>query len=242
MKKATILDFYTTYKLYIFPLVVILSSLFLIVFIIYPQTVKLINGEALKEDIRNKSKFLESKAVALEAFDSEDLSHKVGVALSIYPVDKDFGNLLGLLQELAIKSGFSITTISFASQTGKTGTANSYGVKFEVKGSKILISNLINSIEAAPRIIRVEKVDVASRAGSRTADVSLDLKVLFSELPKAFGSADSPVPELNNEDLTFLASLERKKSVEDLPPIPSTSSGILAPTAISPRGKVNPFE
>ena len=45
MKKEDLIKFYTAYRAYIFPAGVALASIFLILFVIYPQTVKLFNNQ-----------------------------------------------------------------------------------------------------------------------------------------------------------------------------------------------------
>src|SRR3989304_7777764 len=98
MKKEILIKFYTTYRLYIFPAVVGLSSLFLIVFAIYPQVIALINNQKLFGELIDQSKFLEAKADTLESYDENDLARKVNLVIPAYPQDNDFGRILDVLQ------------------------------------------------------------------------------------------------------------------------------------------------
>ena len=100
MKKEDLLKFYAQYKLFIFPLVVGISSLILIVFVILPQTIKLVTNQGAEEELFNKSQFLEVKAQDLDNLDQEDLSRKVQYVLGVYPADKDFGNIVGIIQSV----------------------------------------------------------------------------------------------------------------------------------------------
>src|SRR3989338_8423415 len=90
MKKAEILKFYLNYRLYLFPAIVALSSLILIILVIYPVAVKLITNSKVEGEILSKSKFLETKAQALDSLDQVDLDRKVNFALGSLPTDNDF--------------------------------------------------------------------------------------------------------------------------------------------------------
>lgn len=233
MKIESLMKFYQTYRFYIFPVGVLLSSLVLIVFVIYPTSAKLISGTAVMGDIMNKSNFLETKVMALESYDEVDLSRKVGLALEVYPADRDFGNILGLLQNISANSGFSVSSISLGS-SGNAGNAENYGVKLDVKGVKTLVPALINNIENSPRLMKINRMSISILAASGTVEVSLDLGVLYSKLPQSFGAANSPLPELSQKDQDVLASL----AGVTIKALGSISQPILS----SPRGKANPFE
>ncbi|MBI2337868.1 hypothetical protein HYU95_01680 [Candidatus Daviesbacteria bacterium] len=232
MKKENIIKFYLKYRFYLFPAAVFLSSLFLIIFAIYPQTVKLINNQKVAGDLTNKSKLLEAKVFALESYDKEDLSQKVGVALAVLPADKDFLDVLGLLQEQAVQSGFSITSVALGNTSNKAGSASSYTVKLEMKGSKVLFQGLLDKLENSSRLTKVGSIDIISRQTTQSIDTSLEVDVLYSQLPKDFEKVDSPLPELSKEDEDLIASLIKN------------STTISKPEEIqqTPRGKSNPFE
>lgn len=228
--KKEIIKLYSEYKLYAFPIVVALSSLFLIVFAIYPQTVKLIDGQSLASELVNKSKFLEMKVQALEGYNEDELSRKVGFVLYALPSEKDYGNVLTMLQQLITQLGFSITSIAVGNATGKVGNSESFEVKLDLKGSRILLQILLDNLENSPRLVRIKNIDVSSKQNQRDIDISLVLQVLYSKLPQDFGMIDSPLPELNQKDESLISVLEK---------ISTTAS---ASSIQSPRGKSNPFE
>lgn len=231
MKKETVAKFYLQYRLYIFPAIVALSSLFLIIFAIYPQTAKLIENQKAAGDLINKSKFLTTKVAALESYNEEDLSSKVGVALNAFPVYKDYERILGLLQGLATESGFTISSIALGNTAGQAGNSNSFGIKLEIKGPKALFQNLLTNLENSPRIMRISNIDITATQASGAVDASLVLEVLYSPMPQNFGSIDSPLPELTQKEEELLASFAER-------------SLVASPSAAQPsqRGKTNPFE
>lgn len=231
MKKETIAKFYSNYKLYIFPAVVALSNLFLIVFVIYPQTMKLINSQAAIGDLTAKSELLETKVAALESYDEADLSRKVGFVLATLPTDKDYGNVLGLLQQLTSEFGFSINAISFSNTANKLGNSDSFGVKLGIKGAKVMFQPLLDSLENSRRLFRLNSIDVSSDSISQILEASLAIEVLYVSQSQNYGSMDSALPELSQEDEELIARLARLGGTV------SSSSAME-----SPRGKANPFE
>lgn len=231
MNKEKIIQFYKNYKLYIFPIAVALSSLFLIVFAIYPQTAKLIKNQKVAGDLMSKSKFLATKVTALESLDPEDLSQKLGIALLAFPAEKDYASTLGLLQGLAAQSGFTISSVSVSGGGGATGNANSFEIKMEIRGPRSLFQSFLNSLENSPQIIRLSSFDISSVRSSEAMDASLTVEILYSAAPQVFGSVDSPLPSLNQQEEELLVSISKVNLT-----IVSSAS------ASSQRGKANPFE
>lgn len=231
MKKETLVKFYSVYKLYIFPSAIALSSLFLIIFAIYPQAVKLIENQKLAGDSINRTQFLATKVQALEGYDEEDLSQKVNIVLDSFPSDKEYGRVLGLLQGLAAQSGFIVSSISFGNASGKTGAANSFGVNLEVSGPKALFRALLSSLDNSPRIVRVSSLDILSARSADVLNVKLAIEVLYSPIPQNLGTIDSPLPNISSEEEGLIAALKTTT-------LPASASA----ATTSPRGKVNPFE
>ncbi len=231
MKKENLTKFYSNYRAQIFPVVVALASLFLIVFVIYPQTAKLISNQKTMDDLTNKSKFLETKVTALEGYDQEDLSRKVEYVMAAYPSDKDFGNVLSILQQLTAQSGFIINAISFNSSAA-IGGVDSFEVKLEIRGVKIIFQTLLNNLENYPRLIKIKSMDISSNQTDQALGASLTIEVLFAPVPQNFGSADSPLPNLSQKDEELISTISKASTV------------VLSPENIQliPRGKSNPFD
>lgn len=230
MKKEVLVKFYSTYKLYIFPAVVLTSCLILIVFVIYPQLVSLISNNKVSSGLQKKMDFLEVKAQTLEGYDGRDLSSKLDYALAYLPADKDFTNALGLLQNITSRSSFSILSFALGTQTAIKG-AQGYSVKLEVKGPKALLPNLFSGIESSNRVMRVATLEVKSLPDG-SVDAFLGIDVLYSSAPQTFGSADSPLPVLTEEDEQLLSKLAGEGVVQQQP-------AVITPTV--PLGKSDPF-
>lgn len=235
MRKETILKFYLKFRIYIFPIVVVLSSLILITLVIYPQIVKLINNQKVQTDLSAKSKFLEAKASTLENLDQEDLLKKVGYALNAYPPEPDFINALGILQQVASQNGFSITTLSVNSGSSTSGIQK-YRIKLDAIGPNSLLSNFITSIESSKRIMKLGSIEISAGKDSNSVNIGLDIEVLYAQEPSSFGGVDSPLPQLSKRDEELISTLAAFNP---------TSSSQPTPTQVTPsssRGKANPFE
>lgn len=228
MKKESIAKFYSNYKLYIFPLVVILSSLILIFFIILPQTLKLIGNQRAENDLILSSKFLEAKAQTLESFNEEDLSSKVDFALNAYPAERDFNSALAILQHITSSSGFVIVNLSLGGVASST-SSQSYNVKIEVSGPKPLFPLLLSNIDGAQRLMKVSNIETSSK-DAQALDASIGVEVLYSPVPNDLGTIDSPLPEVSSKEEEILARLA------------TANETVSQPSITSPRGKANPFE
>lgn len=231
MRKEQISKFYQTYKLYIFPLVVAFSSLILIIFVIYPQAVKLITDQKVEAETASKSQFLEVKAQELEEYDPADLNEKVDYVLSAYPTDKDFVSAMGILHSLITKSGFNVISMTLGSAVAATNV-QSYNLKVEIIGPQTLFPVLLTNIENSPRLMRVSNIQTTI-GGSQGSAVSLNIDVLYAAAPSGFGSVDSPLPQLSEKDEEIITKLARSTT-----PVSSTQTPVIP----GPRGKENPFE
>lgn len=235
MKKETLLIFYRNYKPHVFSAIVAFSSLILIIFVIYPQTAKLITGQKAEREIANKSKFLESKVQALEGYDSEDLNQKVNFALGAYPTEKDFVFEIGLLQNLVSQSGFSITSMTLGSSSQAGTNFQSYSIKLEVIGPQTLLQVLLNNIERSSRLMKVGSIETAIGRDIQQTGISLIIDVYYSSAPTAFGSIDSPLPSLSEKDQEVIAKLAKAGAG-------AAPANLLLTAPLGPRGKLNPFE
>lgn len=221
--------FYQKYRLYIFPAAVAVSCLILIIFIIYPQVAKLIQGSRLEQDFSTRSKFLEAKASALENYDEADLQRKVGLVLASFPAEKDFINVMSLLQRLNSQSGFSILSLSLTS-VQSSSKDQSYGVKVEIVGPKTLFLSLLNGIESSPRIMRISTIDVTSGMIADVVSATLTVEVFFAQVSDSFGTLDSPLPEISDKDEQLISRLATTQPI------------ITTPISSSAKGRADPFE
>lgn len=232
MQKEQINALYHKYKFYIFPAVIGISSLILIAFVIYPQIMKLLDDNNLEQNIAKRSQFLEVKAEELEMLDEDELTNRVNLATGILPPDRDFGNVIEVLQRLTGSLGFTLISVQLGQTTsGRKTDATGFVTKVELIGPQAVLGRLINDIENGPRIMKIQGIELSSNPISGAASVTLSLDVFYSGLPKTLGNLDAPLPKLSSKEEELISKLARSYSP------PSTQEA-----ESSPRGKLNPFE
>lgn len=241
MTKIEILKFYQTYKFFLFPSIVVISALILLVFVIYPQTIKLLTNQKSASDITKKVAFLENKVQAMEGYNPEDLKIKVDSALSSYPVDKDLAIIIGLMQDITAKSGFNISSLSLGSGGKKDGNAQSYIIKLETIGLITSLPGFLKNLESSTRLLRISSIDV-SIGKDQAVNLGLIIEALYASAPEDFGSIDSPIPELSQEEQVTLTKLARAAPVSIQTSVPSQTSIPTEPVITGPVGRDNPFE
>ena len=231
MKKEELLNFYEKFKLFIFPAVVAVSSLMLIVFVIYPQVTKLLSNQQIAAELKNKSKTLDTKAQALENYNPDDLDLKVKSALSSFPSEKDYITVLRLLQNIVAQSGFTTVSLSLGGSSEKGAGTQSYGLKLDVLGQVTKLADLLSNIESSYRLMRVSGLETSPGKDSQIS-ASFNIDVLYAQAPNDFGSVDSPLPQLSEKEQAILGRLESVAMVNQEKI--ASQSGL--------RGKVDPFE
>ena len=239
MRKEDLLKFYLNYRLFIFPAVVAFSSVILIVFVIVPQTIKLLGNQSEEVKIIKKSDFLEAKAKTLENYDSLDLTAKLNSALNSFPSDKDFASAIGLIQNLTQQYGFTIASLSLGTGSLVKNTGiQSYGINLSVIGPVNLLQKLLNDIEGSSRLMRISGVESTAGKDSSLVNILLNIDVLYSDATGDIKSLDAPLPELSEQDQAVLTKLVSAAPPSALQPTQTESSS----TSTTLRGKTNPFE
>lgn len=229
MSKELLKKIYQTYRLFIFPIAVIISCLILITLIIFPQTMALINNFQSENELQSKFKIMDAKAQTLEGVDGSELNQKLAVALNVYPSDYDFSSVVGTLQEVVGRFGFTVVSLQIGKSASPSGSSNSsFNIKLELVGVKTLLNSLVSGIENSPRIMKVTNIEVSS-VNADNANVSLNVEAYYRTMPQTFGSVDSPLPVLSDKEEAILSTLARVSSRK-------TS------TVSTPKGKSNPFE
>ena len=233
MKNYAILLFYQKYKLILFPLAMISSSIILIFFVIIPQVNRLLDTNRNIGELNKKNAFLETKAQELEVLDAEDLQEKLNLALVALPQETDFANLIGVILNLTSQSQFSLLSFQTDKVDPQAGSKSSaYGVKLGLSGPKETLETLLSDIEKNSRVMKVTSVEYTAVRADEPIDVNLGIEMYYSPIPSSLGAVDTPLPKLSEKDETIIATLARNVQ-------PALVSQI---SVGGPRGKANPFE
>ncbi len=232
MNKEKIAQFYSKYKIFIFPISVAIASLVLIVVVIYPQISTFLKNQSDFEDMSKRLQSLEVKAKDLEVLDVDDLNNGLAIAFASLPSDQDLATITGVIQRLATISGVSLASLQVnPGQVISLNGANGFTVKAEISGSKAAVSRFINNIDQSSRLMKISTIEIShSRVGSDLTTALLSVHVFYSPSPKELGPIDSELPQLTSDDQRVIATLAKAK----------TTVGFTSPTL--PKGKSNPFD
>ena len=214
------------YKFFIYPLLVVASSIVIILFLIIPQAKVLFTGQGKLNDSQVRLNILEVKVEELESLDKSDLSQKLSLTLTALPTEKDFATLIGIFKNLATTSGMSLTSLHLA---GGSESQNAFLVKADLIGTTSSIGQLLENIEKSPRVMKVQSVETSSSSIGNIVSAVVTVLVYFEAAPKTLGPIDSALPKLTETDQTILGTLARSGSL-----IPSGAVSL-------PSGKANPF-
>lgn len=228
-------ELYQKYKIIIYPVAVGLASLFLIVFIIYPQIRAFLNGRGTLDGVNQKAKFLDVKAQQLSQIDESDLNKKLALAVSAVPLDKDYGSIIGLIQQIGADSGVTVTNLSLSPSSNEKVTG--FSARVEVAGGKLAIENMIAGIEKSPRVMKISAFDISSSNVDGGVGASFVIEAYYAPAPQSLGAIDAQLPELSQKDEQILANLARSSLANSISLTSPTTTGQLLP-----RGKANPFQ
>ncbi len=154
------------------------------------------------------------------------------MALNLYPSDSDISSVVGVLQEVSKKNGFNIESLHLSGGTQATKlSASEFNIKLDLMGPKIFLKDLITNIENAPRIMKIESLDISNTKTGDNVNISLTVRAYFQPLPNSFGGLETPLPSISEKEEAILATLAKVNQVS-----PATQF-----TSVQ-RGKSNPFE
>lgn len=231
MNKEGIINIYSKYKFFLFPLIIVIVTISIGYFVIYPQIGNVLSSQDKISEINRKTTSLNEKVKKLEKLDEEDLKDNLAVALKTLPQEADFANTLGIIQTLAAQYQFIIVNFQTSRNDDKSLKLSSYGVSLDLLGPKDLVERFIDSINTNFRLMRTGRLEINTPAGSEEATTLITVDVYFSSIPTTIGAVDAPLAELTQDDEERLSELSRSQPVVVEELIPQ-----------GPRGKPNPFE
>lgn len=220
------------YKAFLLPFVVGVSSLILIVFVIYPQLTGFFKGQEDLQIAEQKLKKLQVKASDLENLDEDDLKKKLNFALVALPLEKDYATIIGVFQRLTAESGMSLENLQVGGGgAGADKKTSGYSIKLELLGTKPGLDQLLGKIGQAPQVMKVSGIEVTSF--KTDVNVALTIDVFYLPAPTSLGALDSDLPKITDEEQKLLARLASISPAS----VPTTT-----PATLLPRGKPDPFQ
>ncbi|MDO8619040.1 MAG: hypothetical protein Q7R49_03815 [Candidatus Daviesbacteria bacterium] len=232
MDSTDIKEFYQKNRIIIFPVLVALSSLILIILVIYPQISILTSNNASLNETVKKSAFLEVKAAELQSLDETQLQHDVKVTLNALPSDRDYLDTMTIIQNLLGESGFTLQSLQFIPGDSTTNSRPSFTIRLEISGSRVSLNQFLTNVESTYRPMRVASLETSSqKQDSNLVSAVVAVNAFYAPLPSTLGSIDAPLPTLSDQDQQLVATLAKF--------VPQTNT--IATSVSSPRGKSDPF-
>lgn len=232
MNKQQLFEIYSKYRLFPFSTIVLVFSIILTIFVIYPQIQKLISDQDKIRELNRKTSLLENKVQRLESLDEDDLKEKLAIALRTLPVEADFANALGMIQTLANTYQFIIISFQTSLSSEKEGLKlTNYSINLDLVGPKVLVQRFIDSINENFRLMRTIYIQTDVIGKENEASTVLSVDIFYSQVPSTIGAVDAPIPEITDKDEEFISELVRSQPAAEVQPI-----------LTGPRGKANPFE
>lgn len=231
MNKEGFINIYSKYKLILFPAVIVIVTILIGYFVLFPQIGNLISSQDKITEISRKVKVLNEKVKKLESLDEQDLKDKLAIVLNTLPQEADFAKTLSIIQTLAVQYQFIIVSFQTGRSDDKSLKLASYGVSLDLSGPKDQVERFIESINTNFRMMRTGRLDINIPQGGNDATTTLSVDVYFSQIPTSIGAVDAPLAELTNQDEELINELESSQPIIAEEFIP-----------LGPRGKPNPFE
>lgn len=234
MDKKQLIEIYQKYRLILFPGITAISSVVLIVLVIFPQLSKFMSNNTAYNDIVKKNDFLEVKAIDLEVVNEVDLKQKLDTSLVALPANKDITEIIGIIQSIIAQSGFVLSSLQFGEDIS-IGGQSAFKVKLDIAGSATVLNVLLSNIESSYRPMKIDTIDISNPKNSDNINGTLTINVFYAPIPNTLGSIDAPVPKLSEKEEEIISTLARSTTV-------ATENTNISIGNFAPRGKINPFE
>lgn len=223
------------YKYYILPVVSILVSISLIIFLIVPQGSKLYKVSKTTQESDDKTSFLQKKLDLLQKVDATEYQSLIDTSLISLPEDKDYSGAINQIVTVVKNNNLRLDGMGISTVVTTIDNAQSYAIKIDVTGDINSIKNFMTAIKSGPRLMRVNSIEVTSSKNASQVASSIGLIVFYQETQKSLGSVDQPLVLPAEKDKDVINSLK------------TTTSGLVgSPTEVIdtniPKGKSDPFQ
>lgn len=222
------------YQVLILPVASLLVCIMLVIFIIVPQIGAIGKAQESIAQMQAKNKTLVQKISALSQVDERVNRENIDTLLSALPGESDVPGAIGQVLFLLDQSKLVLESISFSS--GPTGgtAINNFQIKLDVSGNVTGIKAFIQNLKKAPRLMTIDKLDIAGGRDGGDMQGTVYLLVYYQVLPSSIGNVEAPVSVINDKDLTTIAQIKSFKA--------ATPQSVDTVDLSVPRGKSDPFQ
>jgi hypothetical protein len=147
---------------------------------------------------------LTEKLSILQSFSSSP-ENSISLITSVLPVGNSSVATTSQLKNLAAQNGIIITSLKSGSAS-KVASGLSYAdITFEVTGSKLSITNLLNSVAKIAPISQVQKIRMSENGGLASANIVV--RTYWADYPKTIPSVTQPITNLSNSEKLLVSQM-----------------------------------
>lgn len=220
------------YKIYLWPILAVMLTIVLVVFVIVPQTLNIITISDSISERKTQISQLNEKNNILRRIDVKLYQGYLNSTFEALPGDKDFTSAISQIQILANRSGISLLDLGISGIGKGTGSSN-FQLKVTVSGGLNDLNTFIDDLKVGPRIMTIQGIEF-NQDSLDNSQANFTITAFFEPTQTSLGNLEQPVQPLTQEESEFLAELAQ--TLKTVPVVSAQSPPIGA------KGKLNPFE
>lgn len=224
-------EFYTKYRMIIWPVVVGISSVCILALVIIPQLLNYLSIRNKISEIEHRSSNLEVRASDLEQLDEESAKANLQVVFSVLPREQNVPEAMVALHDVISRSGLILKNTSYISAR-KSGNGENFQLSVGVGGQMSAIRDFLVHLQESQRLFQVESIVARFQRRMSLVEAELPISVYFDKSAASEVTSDQDVPKLTEKEEQLLAKLSR--IVQQTSVVEDVSS--------VPYGKSDPFE
>ncbi len=168
-----LLVLYRHHKEFLLPIGVILVSVLVIIYVIFPQIQQYFNSQDLVKTEQQKLDMLKGNYALLTTLNDSKMTSNLKMLSLALPAQKDFAGIIDAISYISTKTGVSVGNFEFSlgnlSASNFGGTAYpSTKINISLKGSSKGITNFAHEIVKTMPVAEVTSINISGNIGSLT--------------------------------------------------------------------------
>jgi len=155
-------------------------------------------------DAKQTENILTEKLSILQSF-SKSPENSLSLITSVLPVANSSVATTSQLKTLAAQNGIVITSLKSGSSSKGASSLSYADITFEVTGSKLAITNLLNGVAKIAPISQVQKIRMSENGGLASANIVV--RTYWADYPKTIPSVTQPITNLSNSEKQLVSQL-----------------------------------
>lgn len=195
---------YIRYRFIVVPLGLIVSSIILMVLVVFPQFQDFERGRRQQEDLKKQNEKLQQNIQILSAMDDSTLSSYVSVALSALPLTKDYIGILGAISTAAGESGTGLSDFSFRVGDVASGSAQVVDpivIKLQVQGPLSSLQQFVASLSESLPLSEISAISINGNT------MNLEITFLYKPPVKPQLGTQTNLKPLSRQELSLMSEL-----------------------------------